>query len=51
MTPLRKRMIDELVRRNYGERTIKPYVAAIAKSPMAPENRDQAPDPPGPGLA
>lgn len=30
MTPLRKRMIDELVRRNYGERTIKTYVAAVA---------------------
>ncbi len=30
MTPLRKWMIDELVRRNYGERTIKPYVAAVA---------------------
>ena len=30
MTPLRKRMIDELVRRNYGERTIKTYVGAVA---------------------
>ena len=30
MTPLRKRMIDELVRRNYGDRTIKTYVGAVA---------------------
>jgi integrase/recombinase XerD len=30
MTPLRQRMIDELVRRNYGERTIKTYVGAVA---------------------
>jgi integrase/recombinase XerD len=34
MTPLRQRMIDELVRRNYGARTIKTYVGnmvAIAR--------------------
>ena len=30
MTPLRQRMIEEMVRRNYGERTIKTYVGAIA---------------------
>ena len=30
MTPLRKRMIEELVRRNYGERTQKTYVRAVA---------------------
>ena len=30
MTPLRKSVIDELVRRNHGERTIKTYVAAVA---------------------
>lgn len=30
MTPLRQRMIEELRRRNYGERTIKSYVAGVA---------------------
>jgi site-specific recombinase XerD len=30
MTPLRKRMTEELVRRNYGERTQKTYVGAVA---------------------
>lgn len=30
MTPLRQRMIDELRRRNYAERTIKSYVAGVA---------------------
>jgi integrase/recombinase XerD len=30
MTPLRQRMIEEMVRRNYGDRTIKTYVGAIA---------------------
>jgi len=30
MTPLRQRMIEELSRRNYAERTIKTYVAGVA---------------------
>ena len=30
MTPLRQRMIEELSRRNYGERTIQTYVRAVA---------------------
>ena len=30
MTPLRQRMIEELSRRNYGDRTIKTYVGAVA---------------------
>ena len=30
MTPLRQRMIEELSRRNYAERTIKSYIAGVA---------------------
>lgn len=30
MTPLRQRMIEELRRRNYGDRTVKTYVGAVA---------------------
>jgi len=32
MTPLRRRLIDELVRRNYSPRTIEAYVAAVARA-------------------
>ena len=30
MTPLRRRLIDELSRRNYSPRTVEAYVAAVA---------------------
>ena len=30
MTPLRQRMIEELRRRNYGDRTIETYVRSVA---------------------
>jgi hypothetical protein len=30
MAPLRQRVIEEVVRRNHGDRTIKTYVGAIA---------------------
>jgi integrase/recombinase XerD len=32
MTPLRRRLIDELTRRNYSPRTIEAYVAAVART-------------------
>src|SRR3954466_14870977 len=32
MTPLRRRLIDELTRRNYSPRTVEAYVAAVART-------------------
>jgi integrase/recombinase XerD len=32
MTPLRRRLIDELARRNYSPRTVEAYVAAVART-------------------
>ena len=32
MTPVRQRTIDELRRRNYADRTMKPYLAGVAAS-------------------
>jgi integrase/recombinase XerD len=32
MTPLRQRLIDELTRRNYSPRTVRNYVAAVART-------------------
>ena len=31
MTPMRQRMLDELRRRNYSEKTVTLYVAAVAR--------------------